>query len=424
MTDSQVRPDPVGSRRIARDAIVEFGAFLGSVAALQGTRFLYTIVVAAGVTPALFTGWTLFITFVGYAPALLLGAGNGMNRTVPILLGGGRLDEADDAEAATWMVVVIAVSVAVVAGLILVPLTDALVAAAAITGGLMAIYQVQQFTMRARLAFDRASYQQGAWAGFVAVGCLAISLIGVSLGAAVSVWALGLAGGVVAGVLLRRPRWQPGPPGRAIPLIVTGMPIMLAGLAGNMLYTIDRWVASATLGPAAAGAYGLASLVASAAFLVPMVIAQQQYPRLAMLHGAGASASQLEAALKRQAMLAAGGALAASLAITVFSAAVLPVLLPAYGAAVVPSIVLCVGLVALAASTGYGNAMVVTGALWRYLAIQLLCLTVAVFLMLAGSSALGPLGIALGTAAGQILLLLGVSLTGRVVLRTKAPPGA
>ena len=419
MTVRSVRRSVPLPPRLDRAIVLEFALFFGSVVALQGTRFLFTIVVAAGLAPAAFTGWTLFVTFVGYAPAILLGAGNGMNRLVPILVGAGRVREADQAESATWSVVALALAVALVVGVALALVHDPLILAAAMAGGLMAVYQVQQFSMRARLRFNDASLQQLAWAICVGVSCVALGLLGVSLTSALALWIIGSAFGIVAGIVLRRPVWTLGPIQRARPLLVTGIPIMLSGLAGSMFYTADRWVASITLDASAAGVYGFASLVAAAAFLVPMVIAQQQYPRLATLHGAGAPASQLEAAAIRQGLLAAATSLVAVGGIAVF-ALLIPWLLPAYAAAVAPTIILCLGLVAMAGATGYANAMVVVGALWRYLAVQGGCLAAAIVLMALGASTAGVTGLAIGAATGQSLLLLGVGIAGRSTLRRAA----
>jgi hypothetical protein len=98
-------------------------------------------------------------------------------------------------------------------------------------------------------------------------------------------------------------------------------------------------------------------------------------------------------------------------------AVVIPSLLPAYGAAVAPTIILCLGLVAMAGATGYANAMVVVGALWHYLAVQGGCLAVAIVLMALGASTAGGTGLAIGAAAGQVLMLLGVGIAGRSTLR-------
>ena len=96
---------------------------------------------------------------------------------------------------------------------------------------------------------------------------------------------------VLLAVGIRIHRASPQCPGssvsRAIRVTRMGFPIMLVGLLGSLYYTADRWIAAGSLTAADAGSYGLASLVASAAFLVPMVIAQQQYPRLANLYGKG-----------------------------------------------------------------------------------------------------------------------------------------
>jgi O-antigen/teichoic acid export membrane protein len=182
------------------------------------------------------------------------------------------------------------------------------------------------------------------------------------------------------------------------------------------MYTADRWVASARLDVSVAGSYGLASLIASAVFLVPMVIAQQQYPRLAMSYGAGASPEQLRAAARQQSLVAASASLVTALGVAAFGVLVVPIILPAYEAVVGPLVVLSFGITALAGSTGYANLMVVVGAQWAYLAILVFSLGVAGGFMWLGSAVGGGLGLAAGVAIGQAAMMFAVMLAVRLLV--------
>jgi O-antigen/teichoic acid export membrane protein len=395
----------LGWQRVDRARIVEFSLFLGSVLALQGTRFLFTLLVAAGLRPSDFTAWAQFVTFVGYAPAILLGVGNGMNRMVPILVGRGERAEAEQAESATWWMV----GVVVVASLALTALAawagmSSWLVAAVLAGCAMTVYQVQQFAMRSRLRFNRASAQQSGWACLVGVGALVLLRSDRSLESVLWIFTAGVLAAIAVGYALRRPIVMRPSPARTWRLMSMGFPIMLAGLLGSLFYTADRWVASARLEPSAAGAYGLASLIAAAVFLVPSVISQQQYPRLAMLYGGDASAAQLRAAARRQSLVAVAASAITALGVAAFSLLIVPRLLPAYGAATVPAVILSFGIAALAGSIGHANLLVVIGALWAYLAIQVSCFAIAVLLMWLGCGLGGGVGLAIGFAAGQVIM--------------------
>lgn len=420
MSGSAVGGGPHRPFRIDGARVVEFAFFLGSVVALQASRFLFTLLVAASLQPAAFTSWAQFVTFVGYAPVLLLGVGNGMNRSIPIHIGRGDTGEAAEIEGATWSMVAMMTVVSVaLSGLLAWADVNEWLAAAVLGGAAVTVYQVQQFAMRSRLQFSPASAQQWAWALTLGLGGLVLLRSDRSLPSVLGIWTAVAGLAIVIGFVLRRPLVSRPSVSRTLRLLTMGFPIMLSGLLGNMFFTADRWAAAARLEPSAAGSYGLASLVASAAFLVPTVIAQQQYPRLAMLYGAGAQASDLMAAARRQSLVAAGASLATGIGITAFASLVLPSVLPAYDEVATPASVLSLGIAALAGGTGYGNLLIVVGAMWAYLGILVSCFAIAVPLMLLGSQLGGGVGLALGVAGGQVVLMAVLVTSARKVLARK-----
>ena len=199
--------------RVHRARLIEFSLFFGSVVALQGGRFVFTLVVAAGLRPADFTDWAQFVTFVGYAPAMLLGAGNGMNGLVPILIGRGDAEQANEVEGSTWLAALAATSAALVLAVALtVAHASAWLIGALIAGSVVAIYQVQQFGMRSRLQFNIASLQQMSWAMLIMAGCaLQWLLVGRSLDQAMAIWTASALLAVVVGFAVRWPSVQVGP---------------------------------------------------------------------------------------------------------------------------------------------------------------------------------------------------------------------
>jgi O-antigen/teichoic acid export membrane protein len=262
--------------------------------------------------------------------------------------------------------------------------------------------------------------QQWGWAFLVAIGAVVLLLSNRSLGPVLWIWTVGSLIAVAIGYALRRPIILRPSPARTWALLAMGFPIMLSGLLGTLFLTADRWVAAARLDPTAAGTYGLASMISSAIFLVPGVIAQQQYPRLAMLKGANAPASKLRAAALRQSLLAAAASGASAIVAAPVVLIVIPWMLPAYAAAAGPAVLLSLGSVAIAGGTGPGNLMLVVGALWPYLAIQISCFAIAVALMWLGSGLAGTLGLAVGFVAGQTLLMLVLIVVARRYVRGKA----
>ena len=391
--------------------------------ALQGSRFLFTLLVAAAIQPSEFSAWALFVTYVGYAPAILLGTSNGMNRVVPILIGRGDRFEADDAESATWSVVGVVTGASLgLSALLAWANVSSWLAAAVLAGCAVTVYQVQQFAMRSRLLFNRASAQQWAWACLIGIGCLVLLRSDRSLGSVLWIWTAGAIAAIAIGFLLRRPIVMRPARAWTWSLMSMGFPIMLAGLLGTLFLTADRWVAFARLESSAAGSYSLASLIAAAVFLVPTVIAQQQYPRMAMLYGGDAPAARLLDAARHQSLVAATASLVAALGVAAFSIFIVPQFLPAYSGVTMPAVILSFGIAALASATGYSNLLVVVGALWAYLGILVLCFAIAVPLMWLGCALGGGVGLATSVAVGQVILMIVVITSARVLVPRRPIP--
>lgn len=196
-------------------------------------------------------------------------------------------------------------------------------------------------------------------------------------------------------------------------LFGVGFPIMLGGAVFSIFVTSDRWIATTLPGAAAAASYALASLVGSATVMLPTVISQQTYPRMAIAYGERHDGPEVLGMARRQNRTA--FAMTAPLALLVGGAAALliPRFLPQYTESVVPIGVIVMGLAALAAFTGYGNYLIVIGAQWAYLRSQLAGLAVAVVTATIGGTVIGLNGVALGIAAGYLVYGLLVRRTAR-----------
>ena len=81
--------------------------------------------------------------------------------------------------------------------------------------------------------------------------------------------------------------------------------------------------------------------------------------------------------------------------------------------------ILSFGIAALAGGIGYGNLLVVIGALWAYLVLQLSCFVIAVLLMWLGCGFGGGVGLAVGFAAGQAITTAVLIIAARKLLSRK-----
>jgi O-antigen/teichoic acid export membrane protein len=388
-----------------RAGAVEFSLFTTSVLVLQGARFLFNIAVARTIPGEQFTYWALLLAALTYAPAVFAGSLNGLGRQLPYLRGAGRLAEAEAAEASVnWTLVAIVVVIVLVA--VSLSTAGALGQAwplALIVAGTL-VFSLQQFVLRSSLAFNRASIQQLVLGvSVLATAGLLILIRHLEFNMATLAYGVCLLIAAFVGVALHMPAlrhpsryawWQ---------MAAIGFPIMLAGIVFSVFVTSDRWIATTLLGASSAAPYALASVVGSSMLIIPTVISQQTYPRMAILYGQTHDRHQVLGMARRQSLIAGAAAVPLAIIADVVVILVVPVLLPAYRDAVAPACVIALGFAVIAGSTGFGNYLNVVGEQWTYLRVQIGSTIVAVALMVAGARLAGALGIAVGVSLGYVL---------------------
>ena len=391
-------------RAVAR----EFGLFTASTILYQGARFVFSLAAARVLSPEDFTAWALVVALLVYAPSLLVGITNGMGRELPILVGRGQTALASRTVDAAWAATILAVTIILIGAVVIAALVPSVVSSSLGVGVLASgtiVFGTQQFILRSKLRFDAASAQQATF-GLVALGAAAaLAILGdADFRTAAILYGIPLVIAILAGLVVTPP---PVPPRLVVSemarLAAIGFPIMLAGLVFSLFVTLDRWVAITLLGPQGAAPYALASLVAAAMLVVPTVVSQQTYPRMAIARGRGARAGELRAMARRQGIIAAGLVTPMAAGIALFAWLGIPIVLPAYAAAAPSTVILAFGFVVLGYLTGYGNYLNVVGGQWRYLAAQVIGVVAAAVMMLVGGRLWGTTGIALGMAGSHLV---------------------
>jgi O-antigen/teichoic acid export membrane protein len=374
----------------------------------QAGRLLLSVVAARTLGPESFGDWVLVSLLVVYLTSVGLGITNGLGRQLPFLAGAGREDKAKRvAEVAAGATIVSGVVAGLLAAALTVPLLGsrsglATAALVAIAAALQHPFLLQQVLFRSWFAFRRAATQLAVLGLVVATSGIALVTLGIN-GLLISqivtyVVAIGL------GVRLL-PR--PVRPGWDLALMRTlsgiGFPIMLAGLIYGFLTTIDRWLAATFLDRISVGYYGLVGLVLSGVLLVPQLLSQQFYPRMAYAYGQGHHPRDLIDLARTQGLLA--GAVVGMLAIVTGTAAhiVVPIFLPAYIPSLLPLLIALGGMTAYAFGSGYGNLLNTIGAHRRFLGIQTAALTLNVVL-----------GVGLLAAGGKLEAIAVASSTGMI----------
>lgn len=399
---------------VRRPIVLEFLWFAISVALNQGSRFAVSLAAASLLRPSDFTAWVLILTTIGYSPAMLLGIGNGMSRSIPLALGANRHQEANRVEQTALGVAWSASAALLLAGFAALAFGLPVAHASFMAVGLTLTVQVQQFNFRARLQFNVASAQQALLGAVLLVAtCLLLSLHADDLEAFVYAYVTAAAAAGLLGVVMR------GVPGFVVDLptvrnlVGVGFPIMLVGLAFGILITSDRWIAATILETDAASTYALASLLASAVFLTTSIVSQQTYPRLAVAYGRDHHLKRAYEIARAQGRIAALLTLAAGLLVLLATTFIIPVLLPAYRDVTLPAGILIAGTIVYSLASGFGNYLNVVGGHWMYLGITALSVGVSVVAAGAGGLVAGAPGVAIGLAVALAAQAMSVALVAR-----------
>lgn len=408
------------SKRLTNGFAGEFLLFSASTMAFQFSRLVVSLIVARWVGPDEFGVWNALNLLLLYGIFISLGIPNGMNRNVPLLMGQNKHAQAKQV---TDLTTTLAFLVNTAAGLLIIGVAlgnwvqdvsrDAL-----LWMGLLfltwQIYQFFQMHLKSRMQFRLMSIQQISFA--VALPLIVLPLAyfwrvpGFIAGQAVVAL-------LMTGLIIYTSKFQIRFVWDAAifkSLFKIGFPIMAAGLLYSLLTTIDRWVILKFLGVEELGNYTLAILCVSVLSLLPAVISQQMYPRMAFHYGKTQNTRSLQPLIIRQSMLAT----AVTLPVLIVAYITLPWLitrfLPEYILGITPARILLIGLSFIPLVGGVANFLNTVNKQVYYLTVQAgaLILNFSLNLILV-KNGLGLNGIAIGAATSYgiyaiVLIIVGI----------------
>ncbi len=181
-------------------------------------------------------------------------------------------------------------------------------------------------------------------------------------------------------------------------LIKVGWPILGVGLVFTLLMTVDRWIITGFLGKTQLGYYSLALMVTNVLFLLPMVVAQQIYPRMAEAWGKTKCITDVLKWAKIQTRLSVSLSLFLALIVGFLVKILVPLILPEYLPGLPAVYPMLLVPVFFSFITGTGNMLNTIGRQKVYLLMQLCLLPVMVILdFLAIKLGFGIAGVAYAT---------------------------
>ena len=192
-------------------------------------------------------------------------------------------------------------------------------------------------------------------------------------------------------------------------LLGTGFPIYIVGLVFFLLTSVDRVVVLGFLGTEQLGIYTLASISMAVLMMVPSLVSNVMYPKLAEHYGATSDISALVPMVKRVIRLNLLLVLPiAAVFLLVFYFHIVPVYLDAYLDGRNAMAIIMIAAIFLPVGSGSGDIFNVIGMQRIYLgnSVAGLLVNVCIGVLLVSRLGMGLEGAAIGTVAGLVVFTL------------------
>jgi O-antigen/teichoic acid export membrane protein len=405
------------------DLAGEFVIFSISSALFQFSRLLVNAMVARQVGPERFGTWNTLNLLLFYGAAITLGIPHGMSRNVPLLMGKGEKARARKVmRASFWFTLFPVFFAGVIVGLIslFVDRSKELRMSLVWMGMLFPTWMIyqQHFVRRlkCRIKFRLVSIQQVMFALLLPLIALPFSyhlgipgfVVGQTIVSIIVICFIGLVSSFdfSFGWDLQNFTW----------LLRTGFPILSVGFLYRVLTSIDQWVVLNFLGRDFLGHYSPAIWCLGALRLLPAVIAQQMYPRMAFQYGVEADRKSVWAMAIKQSLLTACITIPLLVLLYILLPPLIYQFLPEYELGIRPARILLVGLIFVSISGGLGSFFNVVNKQGHYIVVQIGAILISFFLELFFiNKGLGLTGVALGASLSYLLYSIALLGTGFAV---------
>jgi O-antigen/teichoic acid export membrane protein len=404
----------------------EFFLFSISTIIFQTSRFIVAMIVARWVGPVQYGIWNSLQPLLAYGVIFFCGIPNGMNREVPYLMGRG---ETVKAQKLINFAILFVFCIASLIGIITIlmsfvfDISDHFKLPVRFAGILfipMNMYMLFQLLLKSRIQFKAMSIQQFLFSFLYPIFTLICAFFG---GVSGYIFGQSLTALIMVPVIYRLSPFQlkMGFSGGSFKrLSRIGMPLMGAGLLYVLLTTVDRWVILAYLGVKDLGQYTVAILIFGVLSIVPIVISQQMYPRMAYRYGKTGSSFSLFPMIAKQSL----SAFAVTLPMIAIAYILIPFFvsqfMPQYSEGISPARILLVGLFFLPLVGGVANFLNTIDKQFYYMLVQAAAIVIKfVFAVLFVNLGWGLKGVAWAGAATYFLYTLFLCFTGCMIVMKK-----
>ena len=412
---------PISNNFIDFHLFKEFLLYSFSTVFLQAARFFVALIAAKKLGPTSLGVWQLLYLILAYSSFIHMGVINGMNREIPVLNGRGDQKKIRLVRSVSLAFVLVSALIAGLAIFICTLTIDMVPATVPLRWMPMLLiiyllYRYLEVYLRSDKLFSQVSFQQL----FLAVVfpsvtiplLITLNLRGYIIGQSLAIFLTCLFIIMSSSIRLRL-RFNIA---ETIRLLKIGFPIMTAGILYALMMTVDRVIISTLLTMQQLGYYSLSVLVLGSLTLIPMVVGQQIYPRMAEAWGRTSKCKELTPWIRRQVIMSIG----LTTPMIVAAYIILPLIVKKYLVDYVPGIIaMKITLVAplfWGLTSAFGNFLNTVNKQTYLLLFQALaiCLNIILNIMLIRVG-LGITGVAIGTTAVFIMHSLLLTVFGKFV---------
>lgn len=403
--------------------LVEFVAFAVSTFSLQVSRLGVSLVGAKFLGPATWGLWYILSLVLIYGSNVHLGVLNGMNRNVPLFKGREDHTKVARIRAASLGFLLLSSGLAALSlagwaffrsDLSLKQVLLHLIPLFYVTQ----LYLWIQLYLKSDTRFKAVSNQNALYSLILPLTVIPLTLMFELPG---FLWGQTLAIAIILVLTFRAVHLPLRPALDWIEvghLIRVGAPIMIVGLLFNVLTTLDRLIITSFLGIEQMGHYSLALMISSAINMLPMIIAEQMYPRMAEAWGSSGQIGLVMTWVRRQILYASMFSLIAAVSASLILPGLVRFVLPDYAAGLPAAFLLLLPPVFLSIGSGYANVLNTVGKQFYYLVVQALAIFVFIGLsMVFVGFGWGITGVAAAVVVTHALYAGGLVLIGERVVR-------
>lgn len=400
----------------------EFTIFSASTIIFQVSRVFVELTVAKIVGPSIWGIWYLLNLIIAYRGIVNCGVDNGMNRQIPILMGQARKQEAILIQNISYSFTLFS-SVLVCIVLIIIGLfnydkewSKAIIFLAPLFWANQ-MYYLFSMSLKAIRLFSVLSKMQLLFVlCYVFLGIplayiyeLNGFIIGYTISMTISFLLIYKVSPIKYSFNLERSKLKD--------LIIIGFPIMAVGISYTLFNTVDRWIIGIMLGSKELGLYSLSIIIFGGLILLPGVISQQIYPRMAFDWGKSKSIVVLKKWTKRQTKYVSFITIPLVICCYLIIPYFVNLFLPEYKGGIAPSRIIIFGALFLPLSAGWGNVLNIIDKQKYYLIVIIISIIINLILdYLFITNGYGIQGVAFGTVISFALYCTMIMFTGKYFL--------